>query len=144
MLKSGVIRHNTSPYSSPIVMVKNKYGTWIMCIDYMELNRTTMKDKFPIPVIEELLDEFYGAKFVFELDLRSGYHQISMADGDMAKIAFRTHQGHYEFHVMPFGHTNAPSTFQSLMNQIFAEQLRRYILVFFNDILIYNTDLESH
>lgn len=144
MLKSGVIQPSHSPFSSLAILVRKKDGTWRMVIDYRQLNDIIAKTNYPVPVIEELLDELTGAKWFSKLDLRAGYHLIRMVEGDEYKTAFQTHHGHFEYRVISFGLTRAPATFLKAMNDTLKTVIRKCALVFFDDILIYSPDFNSH
>ncbi|KAL4362887.1 hypothetical protein GQ457_04G023120 [Hibiscus cannabinus] len=140
----GFIRPNTSPWGAPILFVKNKDGTIRLCIDYQQLNRVTIKNKYPLPRIEDLFDQLRDASVFSKIDLRSGYYQMKVKDVDVPKTAFRTRYGHFEFLVMPFGLTNAPAAFMDLMNRVFKPYLEKFIVVFIDDILIYSRNKDDH
>jgi transposase InsO family protein len=144
MLGKGFIRSSRSPVGAPVLFVKKKDGSLRLCVDYRALNKITRKNKYPIPLIGNLIDRLNGAKYFTKIDLRAGYNNIRIAPGDEWKTAFRTRYGSFEYLVMPFGLTNAPATFQSFMNDIFHDLSDEFVVVYLDDILIYSNTLEEH
>ncbi|GJX84179.1 putative ribonuclease H-like domain-containing protein [Tanacetum coccineum] len=140
----GFIRPSSSPWGAPVLFVKKKDGSFSMCIDYRELNKLTVKNRYPLPRIDNLFDQLQGSNIYSKIDLRSGYHQLRVREQDIPKMAFRTRYGHYKFQVMPFELTNAPAVFMDLMNRVCKPYLDKFIIVFIDDILIYSKDKTEH
>ena len=144
LLEKRFIRPSVSPWGAPVLFVKKKDGTLRLCIDYRKLNKLTIKNKYPLPRIDDLFDLLKGESIFSKIDLRSGYHQLRIKDVDVHKTTFRTRYGHYEFLVMPFGLTNAPAAFMDLVNRVFRPYVDQFVVVFINDILMYSKDRENH
>ena len=144
LIKSGRIVHSTSPYSAPVVIIRKKNGTLRLCIDYRRLNAKTIKDAYPLPQIDFILDQFSGSQFFSTMDLSNGYWQIPINEADRPKTAFSTSLGHFEWTVMPFGLCNAPATFQRMMNLSFSEFIGKFVFIYLDDIIIYSPSVESH
>ena len=144
LLKLGYIRPSNSSFASPVLFVKKPDGSLRLCVDYRALNKLTIKNKYPLPLIEDLVDRLHNARYFSKIDLKSGYWQIRVKDEDINKTAFRTRYGMFEWLVMPFGLANAPSVFQRIMNEIFRNYLDDFIIVYLDDILIYSRSKEEH
>ena len=144
LLDKKFIQASTSPWGAPALFAKKKDGTLRLCIDYRRLNQVTIKNRYPLPRIDDLFEQLRGSRCFSKIDLRSGYHQMRIEEKDITKTAFRTRYGHYKFVVMPFGLTNAPGVFMCLMNKIFAPYLDQFVVVFIDDILVYSKSEEDH
>ncbi|XP_073121684.1 uncharacterized protein [Henckelia pumila] len=144
LLNKGYIRPSVSPWGAPVLFVRKKDGSMKLCIDYRQLNQVTVKNRYPLPRIDDLFDQLQGSSVYSKIDLRSGYHQLRVRESDVSKTAFRTRYGHYEFIVIPFGLTNAPAVFMILMNRIFQKYLDEFVIIFIDDILIYSKNKTEH
>jgi hypothetical protein len=144
LLDLGLIRPSMSPWGAPVIFIRKKDGSWRLCIDSRQLNKATIKNQYPLPRIDDLFNQMKGATVFSKIDLRSGYHQLRIKEDDIPKTAFKMRFGHYEFTVLPFGLTNAPGVFMSLMNRVFREYLDKFVQVFIDDILIYSRTTKEH
>jgi hypothetical protein len=142
--QSGFIRPSSSPWGAPVLFVEKKDKSLRMCMDYHSLNEVTIKNKYPLPRIDDLFDQLKGAKYFSKVDLRSGFHQLKIRESDIPKTAFVTRYGKYEFTVMSFGLTNEPAYFMNLMNKVFMEELDKFVIVFIDDIVVYSKSVEEH
>ncbi|CAN6445719.1 unnamed protein product [Victoria cruziana] len=144
LVEKEFIQPSVSPWGAPLLFGKKKDGTMRLCIDYHMLNQATVKNKYLLPKIDDLLDQLSGSSVFLKIDLRSGYHQVRISKADVLKTAFRTRYIHYEFLVLSFGLTKAPAIFMDIMHRVFREYLYRFVIVFIDDILIYSSDRETH
>ena len=144
LLDKGFLRPSTSPWGAPVLFAKKKGKTLRLCIDYRQLNRVMIKNRYPLPMIDDLFDQLRGALVYSKIDLRTGYHQLRVRETDIPKTAFRTRYGNFEFTVMPFGLTNAPAVFTNLMHRVFQPYLNQFVVVFVDDILIYSQSEWEH
>ena len=144
LLDKGFIRSSTSQWGTPVMFAKKKDKTLRLCIDYRQLNRVTIKNRYPLPRIDDLFDKLKGVRVYSKIDFRTGYHQLRVTEADIPKTTFRMRYGHFEFTVMPIGLTNALTTFMDLMHMVFQPYLDRFVVVFVDDILIYSQSEEEH
>ncbi|GKF66406.1 putative reverse transcriptase domain-containing protein, partial [Tanacetum coccineum] len=143
-LSEGFIKPSSSPWGAPVLFVKKKDGSFRMCVDYRELNKLTVKNRYPLPRIDDLFNQLQGSNVYSKIDLKSNYHQLRVREEDIPKTAFRTRYGHYEFQVMSFGLTNAPAIFMDLMNPVCKPYLDKFMIIFIDDILIYSKGKEEY
>ena len=144
LIEKGFVRPSISTWGAPVLFVKKKDDSMRLCVDYIELNKVTIKNKYPLPRIEDLFDQLHGAAVFLKIDLRTGYHQLRIKKEDVQKTTFRTRYGHYEFTVMPFGLTNVSATFMDRMNRLFRPYIDKFMVVFIDDILIYSKNEKEH